>query len=134
MWQTPRIGSALSDPCAWSIDTTRQAETLGHVSCECIVPVEEDGWRSSEAQPFRFLWRLNQLESDSEFVEAGLGQRFVQALIGRAPIRTPVEVSEGYSGLSNCCFFHASSPGLWWKRGKTQRNMLRPGFRHQQSG
>ena len=39
-----------------------------------------------------------------------------------------------YSGLSSCRFFHASIPGLWWKRGNTHRNRLSPGLRHQQSG
>lgn len=39
-----------------------------------------------------------------------------------------------YSGLSSCRFFHASIPGLWWKRGNTHRNRFSPGFRHQQSG
>jgi hypothetical protein len=31
-------------------------------------------------------------------------------------------------------FSHSSEVISWWKRGKTQRNRLRPGFWHQQSG
>ena len=33
---------------------------------------------------------------------------------------------ERHAEGSSCCFFHASTSGLWWNRGKTQRNRLRP--------
>lgn len=57
-----------------------------------------------------------------------------ESIVDGALVWTAVGVPERHADRSSCRFFHASIPGLWWNRGKTQRNRLRPGFLHQQSG
>jgi len=56
-----------------------------------------------------------------------------ESIVRGEPVRAAVEVLEHHAEGSSCCFFHASIPGLWWNRGKTQRNRLRPGLWHQKS-
>jgi hypothetical protein len=72
---------------------------------------------------------LRSLDAALSLVE---GER--RPLVTPSTSKTVVEGADRYPGLSSCRFFHASIPGLWWKRGNTHRNKLSPGFRHQQSG
>ena len=57
--------------------------------------------------------------------------RRVKAASDRRSTRWATDPS---SQVSSWCFFQAASSALRWKRGKTQRKTLRPGFWHQQSG
>jgi len=75
------------------VDPARQSERA-FLRGERISSVDENRWRSHEAQPIRILGRFDPFESDFNIGQSEFFEHAREPLVGRAPVGTPVEVAE----------------------------------------